>query len=56
MRSQPVPDSARLSKIPDVLLETPGWDVIARNFDQLNSLIYGYQHYAVVARKALEVK
>lgn len=56
VRSQPVPDSARLSKIPDVLLETPGWDVIARNFDQLNSLIYGYQHYAVVARKALEVK
>ncbi|HEY4752858.1 MAG TPA: methyltransferase domain-containing protein, partial [Candidatus Limnocylindrales bacterium] len=56
VRSQPVPDSARLAKIPDVLHGAPGWDVIARNFDQLNSLIYGYQHYAVVARKSLEVK
>jgi len=52
VRSQPVPDSARLVRIPDALAGSPGWDVLARNIDQLNDLIYGYQHYAVVARKS----
>ena len=51
VRSQKVPDAARLAPVPEDLRTQPGWDVLARNIDTLNDLIYGYQHYAVVARK-----
>jgi SAM-dependent methyltransferase len=52
IRSQPVPDSARLAPLPEDLLTQPGWDVVGQNIDKLNDLIYGFQHYAVVGRKA----
>lgn len=51
VRSQRVPDSARLTPIPEELRTQPGWDVLSRNTDMLNDLVYGYQHYAVVGRK-----
>lgn len=52
VRSQPVPDSARLAPIPAELLTQPGWDVAGQNITKLNDLIYGFQHYAVVGHKA----
>lgn len=51
-RSQRVPDTARLAPVPAELAGQPGWDVLNRNTSMLNDLIYGYQHYAVVGRKA----
>ncbi|QTE30227.1 class I SAM-dependent methyltransferase [Pengzhenrongella sicca] len=51
VRTQKVPDSARLQAIPAELRGEPGWDVVGHNLDMLNDLIYGYQHYAVVGRK-----
>jgi O-antigen chain-terminating methyltransferase len=50
-RSQRVPDSARLTPVPEDLRTQPGWDVLAANTEMLNDLIYGYQHYAIVAHK-----
>lgn len=50
-RVQPVPESARLTPIPEGLRSEPGWEMVARNTDTLNELIFGYQHYAVIGRK-----
>lgn len=52
VRSQPVPEGARLAQLPEALRTEPGWDVVARNIEVLNQLVFGYQHYAVVGRKA----
>ncbi len=51
-RSQRVPDSARLAPVPDELRSQPGWDVLGRNTETLNNLIFGYQHYAAIGRKS----
>lgn len=56
IRSQPVPESARLAPLPDDVAAQPGWQTVARNTDMLNDLIFGPQHYAVVAHKPQELR
>lgn len=46
-----VPPGHRLDELPASLASEPGWSTIATNISRLNTLLYGPQHYAAIARK-----
>lgn len=55
-RSSPVPEGTRLEPVPaQPGAESPEWAMVSRNVERLNKLLYGPQHYAIVARRPEEI-
>jgi O-antigen chain-terminating methyltransferase len=56
--TSPVPDEARLKPVPIPPAMKPAererWEAVNRSIASLNDLLYGYQDYAVIAKKAYQ--